>query len=100
MSRPTLLAIAAVCFTFTPGVFAQQTRPRIGYIYPAGSRQGAELELVVGGRSLAGVAKAYISGSGIETFAFGYSRPENPPTPAIAETVTVRVHPVSCGSVS
>jgi len=40
---------------------------------------------------LAGVATAYVSGAGIDTFAFGYRNPENPPTPAIAETVTVRV---------
>ena len=81
----------SICLTLVPAVSAQQTRPRIGYIYPAGSRQGATLELKVGGRNLAGIATAYISGSGIETFAFGYSKPENPPTPAIGETVTVRV---------
>jgi hypothetical protein len=87
-----VLALAlAACLALASAVSAQQTRPRIGYIYPAGSRQGAELELIVGGRNLAGVATAYVSGSGIETFAFGYSNPENPPTPAIAETVTVRV---------
>lgn len=85
---PTLLA----CLILAPAVSGQQSRrPHIGYIYPAGSRQGATLELIVGGRSLSGVATAYISGSGIETFAFGYGNPENPPTPAIAETVTVRV---------
>jgi len=91
MSRVSLLLTVTVCLTFASTVSAQQTRPRIGYIYPAGSRQGAELELIVGGRNLAGVATASISGSGIDTFAFGYSNPENPPTPAIAETVTVRV---------
>ena len=91
MSRFSLLLALAACVAFASAISAQQTRPRIGYIYPAGSRQGAELELIVGGRNLAGVATAYISGSGIDTFAFGYSNPENPPTPAIAETVTVRV---------
>ena len=43
------------------------------------------------GRNLGGVATAYISGSGIDTFVFGYSKPENAPTPAIAETVTVKM---------
>lgn len=91
MFRVPLRLTLLVCLLAASTVSAQQTRPRIGYIYPAGSRQGAELELIVGGRNLAGVATAYISGSGIDTFAFGYSNPENPPTPAIAETVTVRV---------
>ncbi|MHC4398436.1 MAG: hypothetical protein ACYTG0_02015, partial [Planctomycetota bacterium] len=91
MARFSLLLSLAACLTLAGAASAQQARPRIGYIYPAGSRQGATLELIVGGRSLAGVATAYVSGSGIETFAFGYSNPENPPTPAIAETVTVRV---------
>ena len=90
MNRRSLLLSLIGCLLASTA-FAQRTRPRIGYIYPAGSRQGAKLELIVGGRNLAGIATAYISGSGIETFAFGYSNPENPPTPAIAETVTVRV---------
>ena len=90
-ARFSLLLSLAACLILAPTASAQQTRPRIGYVYPAGSRQGARLELIVGGRNLAGIATAYVSGSGIETFAFGYSNPENPPTPAIAETVTVRV---------
>jgi hypothetical protein len=91
MVRRFLLLSLAVWLTWASATSAQQTRPRIGYIYPAGSRQGAEFELIVGGRNLVGVATAYVSGSGIETFAFGYRNPENPPTPAIAETVTVRI---------
>lgn len=91
MARLSLLLSLAACLILAPPVWAQQARARIGYIYPAGSRQGAKLELIVGGRNLAGIATAYVSGSGIETFAYGYSNPENPPTPAIAETVTVRV---------
>ena len=91
MARLSLPISLATCLVLASTVWAQRVRPRIGYIYPAGSRQGAQLELIVGGRNLAGIAKAYVSGSGIETFAFGYGNPENPPTPAIAETVTVRV---------
>jgi len=92
MSRLSILSTVTACLILVGSAFAQQdARPRIGYIYPAGSRQGAQLELIIGGRNLAGVATAYISGTGIETFAFGYSNPENAPTPAIAETVTVKI---------
>ena len=70
MSRLFILSTVMVCLIFVGSASAQQgTWPRIGYIYPAGSRQGAELEVVIGGRNLAGVATAYVSGTGIETFA-------------------------------
>ncbi len=91
MRTARAMTMTACVVALTTPLCAQRARPHIGYVYPAGSRQGAELELIVGGRTLAGIARAYISGTGIETFAFGYSNPENPPTPAIAETVTIRV---------
>lgn len=89
-SRCLLLLGLTVCLALASSVAAQQSAPRIGYIYPAGSRQGAELDLVVGGRNLQGIATAYISGSGVQTFAFGYARSMTA-VAAIAETVTVRV---------
>lgn len=81
------------CLTlaFLSAAALAQQSARIGYIYPAGSRQGAELELVIGGRSLSGIVSVYVSGKGVQTFAFGYAKPENAPTPAIAETVTLRM---------
>jgi len=86
---PVVGLVLAFALTSTPSLAQQNAR--IGYVYPAGSRQGAELELVIGGRSLAGIVSVYISGKGIQTFAFGYAKPENAPTPAIAETVTLRM---------
>ena len=44
---------------------AQQT-PHIGYVFPAGGRQGTEFEVRVGGQFLNGVDKAHVSGSGIQ----------------------------------
>ena len=89
-SRWLLLLGLAAWLAIASSVAAQQSAPRIGYIYPAGSRQGAELDLVVGGRNLQGITTAYVSGSGVQTFAFGYGTVETA-VPAIAETVTVRV---------
>jgi len=86
---PLLLSLVA-WITLESFVAALQAAPRIGYIYPAGSRQGAELDLVVGGRYLQGIATAYVSGSGVQTFAFGYARSMTA-VASIAETVTVRV---------
>ncbi|MEI8371543.1 MAG: hypothetical protein WCJ35_01790 [Planctomycetota bacterium] len=46
-------------------VNAQQS-PHIGYVFPAGGRQGTEFEVRVGGQFLDGIAKAHISGLGIQ----------------------------------
>ncbi len=89
-TRSSLIWGAAACIALASSVAAQQAAPRIGYIHPAGSRQGAELDLVVGGRNLQGIATAYVSGRGVQTFAFGYARSMTA-VASIAETVTVRV---------
>jgi len=47
-------------------VASAQQSPHIGYVFPAGGRQGTEFEVRVGGQFLDGVAKAHISGPGIQ----------------------------------
>jgi len=46
--------------------WAQQAPPHIGYLYPAGARQGATLEVMLGGQHLAGIRRVYVSGSGVQ----------------------------------
>ena len=41
-----------------------RTRPHIGYVYPAGGRQGTTFQVVVGGQFLDGVNDACVSGDG------------------------------------
>jgi hypothetical protein len=55
-----LLAAAAVAHG------QQQTNPHIGYVFPAGGRQGAAIQVRVGGQYLANVTNAYISGPGVQ----------------------------------
>jgi len=43
-----------------------QQAPHIGYVFPAGGRQGTEFEVRVGGEFLDGIDRARISGSGIQ----------------------------------
>jgi hypothetical protein len=59
------------------GAAAQQRpqSPHIGYLYPAGGRQGASLEITVGGQMLAGVNGAQINGSGVQITVGSYDRP-------------------------
>lgn len=39
--------------------------PRIGYVYPAGGRQGTTFRVVVGGQALRGVGDAHVTGTGV-----------------------------------
>jgi len=49
--------------------------PYIGYAYPAGGRQGAVLQVTVGGQYLRGVTDAYISGGGARASVVKFSPP-------------------------
>ena len=49
-----------------PAARAQQNQPHIGYIYPAGGRQGTTFEVVVGGQNLNGVTNIFVTGTGAQ----------------------------------
>jgi hypothetical protein len=72
--RPSDFAFALALFLLTPSVFAQQT-PHIGYVYPAGGRQGAVFQVAVGGQYLRNATNAYISGPGVQAVVVDYTRP-------------------------
>ena len=63
----------AASLAAAPGAWAGQG-PQIGYIYPAGGRQGTVVEVAVGGQRLAGVSHAYVTGDGVEAKVIGYLR--------------------------
>ena len=44
---------------------AVRREPHIGYVYPAGGRQGTTFQVVVGGQFLGGASNAYVSGDGV-----------------------------------
>jgi len=67
----TLLALMA----FAPGVHAQPSPPRIGYVCPAGAGQGAVVQVTVGGQHLNNATNAYVSGTGVEAAFVEYARP-------------------------
>src|ERR1035437_725769 len=60
---------------FTPSALAQPSSPRIGYVYPAGGRQGAVFQVAVGGQFLTTATNAYVSGPGVQAVVLNYSRP-------------------------
>jgi hypothetical protein len=73
-AQRTLLFLA-VLLVMGPAAWAQQTAPRLGYVYPAGGRQGTTFQVKIGGRSLDGVANVYVSGGGVGATTVEYSKP-------------------------
>ena len=53
------------------GVSAEpgQSASHVGYVYPAGARQGANIEITAGGQGLRKVQEIYISGEGVRATA-------------------------------
>ena len=46
-------------------LWAQSRAPHIGFVYPAGGRQGDTFQIEIGGQYLDGVTGAYVSGGGV-----------------------------------
>lgn len=55
----------------------QQFNPHIGYVYPAGGKQGTTFEVNIGGQNLDGVTGAYVSGHGVTATLVEYVKPIN-----------------------
>jgi len=65
--RQALLCSAvAFCLLLASTASAQQSKIHIGYVYPAGGKQGTTFEAVIAGQFLAGVNKVHISGGGVQ----------------------------------
>jgi len=71
--RAILLLITVLAVV--PAAWAQQVSPRIGYVYPAGGRQGETFEVKVGGQYLDGVTRADVSGNGVQIAVVGLAKP-------------------------
>ncbi len=59
------------------GASAQTSGSRIGYVYPAGGKQGTVFSVTVGGQFLEGVASATFTGTGVTAELVEYDRPLN-----------------------
>ncbi|MGA2033159.1 MAG: hypothetical protein ABSG68_12945 [Thermoguttaceae bacterium] len=72
--RHALLALATILATAAT-LHAQLPGPHVGYVYPAGAKQGSTVQVKVGGQSLDGAAGVYVSGTGITAKVIDFSRP-------------------------
>ena len=69
-----LLTLAAA-----PALRGQQaSTPHLGYVFPAGGRQGASFDVKVGGQYLGAVSNAYVSGAGVQAVVSENDRPLTP----------------------
>lgn len=69
--------LAAAVLLSLHAAHAQPSGPYIGYIYPAGARQGATIKATLGGQALRGAEQVYISGDGVTASVVQYIRPLN-----------------------
>ncbi len=70
---------AAIALGMAARTIGQQAfTPHIGYVFPAGGRQGTSLLVKVGGQYLNNVTNACISGQGVKAEVVEYTRPLTP----------------------
>ena len=72
--RRLLFAALPLCMATAWGQ-TRTNQPQIGYIYPAGAQQGAEVVIAVGGQFLRGATDVYVSGQGVRASVIQYMRP-------------------------
>ncbi|TAN38395.1 MAG: hypothetical protein EPN23_02340 [Verrucomicrobia bacterium] len=74
-ARWCALTVFAAALLFPGSAGAQQSAPHIGYVYPAGGRQGTTFEVVIGGQFLIGITNVFISGGGVQATLTDFVRP-------------------------
>jgi len=57
--------LISALWAVAPCAGGQQNAPHVGYVYPAGGRQGSSFEVTLGGQYLNGLSEAWVSGSGV-----------------------------------
>ena len=78
-----LIAGLAALLAAAPGAQAQRaqrpqfTPPHLGYLYPAGGRQGATVEVTAGGQFLRAVTGVHLWGDGLQVTVGKYAKPLN-----------------------
>jgi hypothetical protein len=74
------LAGALLLILCAAGAWGQSAsrEPSVGYVYPAGGRQGTSFQITVGGQNLQGVSRLLVSGGGANATQIRHVPPLNP----------------------
>ncbi len=75
LSRWYAMPVVATLLAVVSAAQAQQFTPHIGYVFPAGGRQGTTCDVTVGGQYLGTIANAHVSGAGVQAAFVEFSRP-------------------------
>jgi hypothetical protein len=79
-SARLLFSFAAICLCSS--TLAQQPQaprdPHLGYVYPAGAKQGAKVQVMIGGQALRGATDVHVSGSGVRASVVRWIAPIRP----------------------
>lgn len=70
----SILAAAAV-LSLALAARGQQRDPRLGYVVPAGGKQGTTFRVTIGGRFLEGASGVIVSGEGVEATVIEHNKP-------------------------
>ena len=73
MSRSQWHAILGLV-TLLAVVSAVQAQSYIGFVYPSGGQQGITFQITLGGQSLEGVNRVFISGTGVQARVMEYNK--------------------------
>lgn len=71
------VVLAAVLLGVAAAEVAAQRQPYLGYLYPAGGRQGAKFQAVLSGQYLDGVTNVVVTGGGVEGVVIEHIKPLN-----------------------
>ncbi len=77
-SRYLISLALASCLVAFSSARAQQNDPRIGYVYPAGARQGASLQIAIGGQFLDSATGIHVTGGGVRATFVEHTKPLTP----------------------
>jgi hypothetical protein len=75
--RPAIPTLGCALALATASALAQSATPHLGYVYPAGGRQGTSFQVSIGGQFLNGATNAFVSGNGVQATVVNYIRPLN-----------------------
>jgi len=73
--HPTLHLSLVILLTMVPNVWGQSRTPHIGYVYPAGGRQGDTFQVEIAGQYLDGATNVYVSGGGVRVTVVEHLKP-------------------------
>ncbi|MBM4038981.1 MAG: hypothetical protein FJ290_10765 [Planctomycetes bacterium] len=74
-SPQSLILALIACAASALGGAASRRDPHIGYLFPAGGRQGTAFEVLAGGQALRGAAEVIVSGDGVRASVAHYCPP-------------------------